>query len=165
MNIYQIKKRKDFFNFLFSFISLIIIILGSFILIDLKKDFFISFTEIILITFAVFRLTRLFVYDEIMQFFRDFFLKINFNEKGGIERKKYDWGIKRSFSDIFSCPWCFSFWASFFVYFFYIMFPPVTFFFIIVLTISGLASVIQIFVNFLGWSAENKKIKTESLEK
>lgn len=93
---------------------------------------------------ATFRLVRLFCYDVITKFIRD-----------GL-----DYGKSNSFVGtlhaLLSCPWCAGLWFSFFVVFAFYLSPlawPV----IMVLAIAGVASVVQITANLIGWHAEGKK--------
>jgi len=120
----------------------------------------ITFFETMIITLAVFRLTRLLVYDSVFRFFRDFFVEkatdkdIDGNEI--IIRRIYKDGIKRTVSDLLSCPWCIGMWISLFVSFFYFI-SPYMWFPIFVLAIAGFSSLIQITINLVGWRAEQLK--------
>jgi len=117
-------------------------------------------TDFILITFAVFRLTRLFVYDGAMQFMRDLFIDIE-EKKGQLIRVKKPFGLQRSLSDIFNCPWCFSMWGGSIFVWAYIMHPAVMMYVALVLMVSAAASVLQISTNLLGSKAEHAKTMAE----
>ncbi len=77
--------------------------------------------DLLILTFAVFRLIRLFTYDQIMRVVRDLFLDkreiISDRGEKMIERHKPKMGLKRSLSDLFGCPWCMGIWISFFTVF------------------------------------------------
>lgn len=127
--------------------------LGLFILVRVAgmPPLFINGFDFALIVFAAFRLTRLFVYDKIMQWFRDLFL-----ENGALPED----GPTRTISDILACPWCVGVWFALLLVFFYYL-TPFAWFFILVLAISGVATVVQLLANWVGWSAEYKKLKVQ----
>ena len=116
--------------------------------------------DLFLIVFAAFRLVRLFVYDKIMQFFRDWFLdKEEFvDERGAIHYHRYPpiKGPRRTINDLINCPWCFGMWAGAIIPFFYFL-TPWAWFPILALAISGVASLFTLLANLIGWSAEYKK--------
>ncbi len=102
--------------------------------------------DLALITLAVFRLTRLVVYDSIMKFFRDWFENA---------REGTFLGTLRT---LVNCPWCMGLWFALSVTFFYFFYLE-AWFVILVLAIAGVSSFIQILANWVGWSAEHKKKK------
>ncbi|MAZ40876.1 hypothetical protein CL654_02065 [bacterium] len=120
----------------------------------------ISFFDTVIITLAIFRLTRLVVYDSVFRFFRDFFVQktIKKDEDGNIitVRAVYKDGIRRTISDLLSCPWCIGMWLSLFVSFFFFA-TPYLWFPIFVLAVAGFSSLIQIAINLVGWRAEQLK--------
>lgn len=100
--------------------------------------------DLVLIALATFRLVRLFTYDVITQFMRDWFAEARPNSFG------------HTISTLLNCPWCTGLWFSFIVVFFYFATPyswPV----ILVLALAAIASVLQVLSNWIGWSAEAKK--------
>lgn len=107
--------------------------------------------DLVLITLATFRLTRLFVYDVVTEFFRHWF--------SGYQKDSFMGTI----SALVHCPWCLGLWFSALVVFVYFL-SPLSWFFILFLAIAGVASTLQILANFIGWSAEYKKIKTKIKE-
>jgi len=113
--------------------------------------------EFVLLSLACFRLIRLFTYDQIMRAVRDLFVEKTkvIDEKGQIfiVRKKVTHGGRRSLSDLFSCPWCIGMWVSYFMVFFYFIFPPIHYF-VVILALAGVASSIQIFMNMISARAE-----------
>lgn len=124
----------------------------------------ISLFDVTLIILATFRLIRLFVYDKIMQFFRDIFLdKIEHTTEGEqviMVRNKPLNGPRLTVTELLNCPWCFGLWAGFMVVFFYFL-TPLAWFVILVLAVSGVSSFIQILINMIGWKAEYLKKKVE----
>lgn len=117
--------------------------------------------EFVILSLAVFRLQRLFVYDKVAQWIRDIFLETKEVEgKDGVIyviRSKHAKGIRRLFADLLSCPWCVGVWcavAAVVIYFMY----PITWPVWLLLAIAGVSSFIQITANFIGWKAEGSKI-------
>lgn len=122
----------------------------------------ISFFDLSLIILATFRLTRLCVYDKITRFLRDFFYQANevYTEQGVtyFVVKERTSGPLRTMYELLTCPWCFSIWAATVVVFFYYL-TPLAWLPILMLAVSGVATMIQLTVNMIGWAAENGKIK------
>jgi membrane protein YdbS with pleckstrin-like domain len=125
---------------------------------------FISVFDASLIVLAVFRLTRLTVYDSVMRFFRDFFVKKETKEHYDgdliVTRSKYQDGFRRTISDLLSCPWCIGMWLSLIISFFFFL-TPYAWFFVFVLAVAGFSSLIQIAINLVGWRAEQLKSMVE----
>jgi len=119
-------------------------------------------TEFVLLSLAVFRLTRLFVYDGVTSWLRDLFIDVS-EKRGTLIRVKKQTGLQRTVSDIFSCPWCFSMWGGSVFIWAYIMFPSVMLYAALVLAISAVATMLQLSANLLGWKAEYQKKMTEKL--
>ncbi len=124
----------------------------------------ISLFDASLIALAVFRLSRLFVYDKITQFIRDIFLrKREVVARDGtilVERTAYSDGPARAISDIFNCPWCIGVWLSPIVLFFYFT-AAWSWYVILALAVSGVAVFAQLLTSMVGWRAEYLKLKTE----
>jgi hypothetical protein len=118
--------------------------------------------DLSLIILATFRLTRLFVYDKITRFLRDLFFHANesYTEEGVtyFAKKERMHGPLRTVYELLTCPWCFSVWAATVVVFFYFL-TPYAWLPILILAISGVASLFQLVANMIGWAAENGKIK------
>ena len=119
--------------------------------------------DLILITLATFRLTRLFVYDKITRFLRDTFQHVEetYSQEGvtyvtKVERTS---GPLRTAYELLICPWCFSIWAALFVLYGYFIATELFWLPILILAISGVATAVQILVNMIGWTAENKKLE------
>lgn len=134
----SLKEKEDLWNFIFAIIFVFIFTFE----ISLLKNYFISinFGEIILLSLALFRMTRLAVYDGVTQFFRDWFLKISYTESGEVVRDKYSYGFKKSVSDILGCPWCSSVWMALFMIPLFIFFKAEVMVFSLIMVISGLAT-------------------------
>jgi hypothetical protein len=116
--------------------------------------------DIALCSLAAFRLTRLFVYDAIMKFFREMFYNAEMMN-GEVVLYKPVRGPRRTVADLVSCPWCFGMWSAAFVVFFYLLTPwayvPIVF-----LAVAGVGSFIQILANMIGWKAEELKHRVEN---
>lgn len=122
----------------------------------------IPFFDLVLIVLATFRLTRLFVYDKITLFLRDMFqhTEEEYTQEGVTYTKKVErtGGPLRVAYELLVCPWCFSIWAALFVTYAYFLRTGLFWLPILILAISGIATAVQILVNWIGWSAENKKL-------
>lgn len=100
--------------------------------------------DLLLIALATFRLVRLFTYDVITAFIRDWFTDARPNT------------LRHTLGALLTCPWCTGLWFSFIVVFFYFATPyfwPV----ILILALAALATFFQILANLIGWAAEAKQ--------
>jgi hypothetical protein len=161
----KIKDDQNFWNFWLLVLSAVILVAEIWVL-DTYGTLptSIGLFDALLITLATFRLTRLFVYDAIMQFVRDWFLKreVSITDTDiTINRSKYPDGLHRALSDLFSCPWCMGLQVGMLVVFFYYL-TPYTWIVILMFALSGLATFFQLLANMVGWRAENLKRLTES---
>ncbi len=168
MNTEEITRNdQNKWSVVFSFLYLVIFLIGVMLLKKVNGDLptSIPLFDLVIITLAAFRLTRLFVYDHIMQFFRDFFLdKEEYkDERGATQVRRFPpiTGPRRTINDLLSCPWCFGMWAGLLIPFFYFL-SPYAWFVILVFAISGVATLFQITANLIGWNAEYKKRKTKA---
>lgn len=121
--------------------------------------------DFLLIVLATQRMTRLMVYDGIMLWFRDLFWDCSreIDKQGGItyiNRKKPKNGFRRLMADLLACPWCVGVWLSLLAVTIYFI-EPIGRVMILILAVAGLSGFLQIMVNFVGWCAEEKKIKVE----
>lgn len=150
-----------FWNVVFSFFFLALVIMGTIILETESRIPFaqLEVVDFVLITLASWRLTRLFVYDAITKFFREQFYDVVKAGKG-VELEKPKFGPRRTLADLLSCPWCFSIWAAATVIFFYLL-TPYAFFPVLILAISAVASFLQIVSNAVGHKAEQLKRENE----
>ena len=150
-----------FWNFVFSVFFLILIVLGAIILetesrIPLSELTLIDYT---LITLATWRLVRLFVYDAVTKFFREQFWDV-VKVGRGYRLEKPKTGPRRTIADLLSCPWCFGVWAAALVIFFYLI-TPYAVFPIVLLSVSAVASFLQVLANLVGHKAEQIKKEVE----
>ncbi|OGG47310.1 hypothetical protein A2671_00625 [Candidatus Kaiserbacteria bacterium RIFCSPHIGHO2_01_FULL_49_13] len=119
----------------------------------------IDFFDSVLVVLAAFRLTRLFVYDRILQFFRDWFLDVSTVSEEGevlILRNRASRGPRRTITELLGCPWCFGLWSAATVTFFYFA-TPLAWFPIFVLAVAGVTTLFQLGANLLGWHTELTK--------
>jgi hypothetical protein len=153
--------EQYFWNFVFSVFFVVLVFLGSIILESGTYRTWASLTllDLSIITLATFRLIRLVTYDKITAFFREQF----YDEKsvrGGVVLEKPAGGPRRTLADLVSCPWCLGVWGSAMVIFFY-MLTPYAYYPILLLAIAGVATVLQLTANLIGWYAEGKKLEVE----
>jgi hypothetical protein len=150
-----------FWNFVFGVVFLAFLFMGTIILDGEAYRPLTSLTRIdgVLLVLATFRLTRLFVYDNITAFFREQFFDIA-ESKGGMTLVKPARGPRRTLADLLTCPWCFGMWASATVTFFYFL-TPYAVFPIIILAIGALGTFLQLIANMIGWKAEQLKMEVE----
>lgn len=109
----------------------------------------VPFRDLALIAFATFRLIRLFTYDVITKFIRDWFADSRENS------------FMHTLGALLNCPWCTGLWFSFLVVFFYFATPfawPV----ILILALAGVASFFMTISNLIGWMAEERKLDVRS---
>ena len=163
------KDDQNFWNLAFSLLFAVMLALSVWYF---KSKFgevprWMGIGDFLLIALAVYRTTRLVVYDKITQFLRDAVLHTReFVGQDGVtyvERTPYKSGPIRTISDLLACPWCTGMWATFFFVFFYY---TVDFFwyFILVLALAGIGNFIQLLSNMVGWRAENLKIDAHGKE-
>jgi hypothetical protein len=110
----------------------------------------ITLLNLIILSLASFRLTRLLVFDKITEFIRDpFFDEVEEeNEEGVIEiyyipKKK---GIKKFLGELLSCYWCTGIWTTAVIVLLYYLFPAFFQPIIIVLAVAGLAAILETIV-------------------
>jgi hypothetical protein len=130
------------------YIVLVFVFSGLVWLVDNQFPKDVSWFDFMLLVLATFRLVRLFVYDRVMLFVRDYFASAS-------------GGALKTAGDLLNCPWCFGMWAGTFVAFFYFV-MPMAWFVILILAISGLATFIQVLINMIGWRAEHSKMETQA---
>jgi len=133
--------------FILVYIILVFILAGFVWLVDRRFPAEISFFDFAILSLATFRLVRLFIYDRVMLFVREFFMS-------SIS------GPRRVAGELMHCPWCFGLWAGTFVVFFYFV-MPMAWLVLLILAVSGVGSFIQILINLVGWRAELSKLEAE----
>lgn len=151
-----------FWNFIFSLFFIVLIVMGSIILetesrIPLTQ---LSTVDFVLIVLASWRVTRLFVYDNITKFLREQFWDVKKIGRG-MELRKPETGPRRTLADLMSCPWCFGVWAAAMVTFIYLV-TPYALFPVILLALSGVATFLQLLSNMIGHQAEFLKNRNNS---
>lgn len=161
----KLKDDQNFWNFWLLVLSVLLLVVEVWwlALID-KIPTSVGIFDAILITLATFRVTRLFVYDSIMHMVRDLFLirtVIYTDTEVIVRRRKYPSGVMRAMSDLFSCPWCFGLQAAMLVVFFYYL-TPWAWIIIFMFAVGGVATLLQLIANAIGWKAEHLKRKTEA---
>lgn len=90
--------------------------------------------DFLLVTLAVFRLTRLIAYDTITQFFRDWFVGA------------HPESLRGTMGTLVNCSWCVGIWFGLIVPFAYFA-TPYAWYVILVLALAALGSLLQVFVN------------------
>lgn len=112
----------------------------------------ITWFSFILLSLAVFRFTRLIVYDKITGFIRAPFFETEekWLSDGSLEEiitfKGGKW--KRWIGELLRCHWCVGIWSTIFLFigfhFFTSIFTPI----IIMLAIAAMASIIEVFISY-----------------
>lgn len=118
-----------------------------------------SILDLTLISLASFRVTRMFVYDSMTKFLREQFWDVKM-VRNKVMLVKPVTGPRRTLADLMGCPWCFGVWATTCVAFFYLL-TPHAYFPILILALSGVATMLQLVANMVGWKAEQLKRETE----
>lgn len=143
--------RIHFWNTFLSLFYALVLFLGIAYLAAQNRIYYdIPVRDLFLITLAIFRLVRLFTYDVITKFIRDWF-----------EGATPD-SLRHTFGALINCPWCTGLWFSFLVVFFYfasIYSWPI----ILILALASGASFMQVLSNWIGWSAEQKKAQAQGM--
>lgn len=146
---------------MFSVFFLLLVVMGAIILeTEARLDWMgLGVFDYTIMLLASWRLTRLFVYDNITRFIREQFLDVVKVGRGyKLETPKA--GPRRLLAELFQCPWCTSVWTSAFVVFVY-MLTPYAVFPLVLLGLSAVASFLQISTNLIGHNAERTKQQNE----
>ena len=106
-------------------------------------------SDFLLMALAAQRLVRLFAYDHVTAFIRNWFA-------GADERT-----LRGTLGALLGCPWCTGLWFALVVVFCYFA-TPVAWYAILVLALSSVVTFFQLFANLIGWSAEAKKKEAQS---
>ena len=156
----MVRDEQNFWNFLFTvFYALVLVGAGWWLWSAGRLPIGITFFDAVLVALASFRLTRLFVYDKIMQFFRDWFLNSAIVVTDGealLVRTKPSRGPRKTITELLSCPWCFGLWITTITTFAYFA-TPFTWFPIAIFALAGIVSLLQLWANLIGWRAEAAK--------
>ncbi|EKE26355.1 MAG: hypothetical protein ACD_4C00313G0002 [uncultured bacterium (gcode 4)] len=143
------KNYKWYYWHAFLFLFYIFLVLLS-IIVFIKVDLVpikISLADFFILSLATFRSTRLFVYDEVTNFIRDFFEKNNDS-------------FSKSITELLKCPWCTSVWMALFLSFIYFI-SPYSWFFLLILALAWVSALIQVLFNFLSRYADKIKYDTK----
>ena len=123
----------------------------------------ISLPDFLILSLAIFRVTRLVVYDHITLFLREAFMKkVASTNSSGVQTVtfiKETRGLKGTIGTLLGCPWCTGMWVAFFITFIYFAIPeswPIW----LMLAIAGFATVLLVLGNLIGWHAEYRKQMT-----
>lgn len=162
----QPKNDQHFWNFAFSVLYAVLLGLAIYDIYGRTGGYVLHFStlDLIVIPLAVFRIVRLFTYDKILQFFRDFFKKRK-EVKGSdgviyVEYMPYARGPMRTMSELLACPWCTGVWAALAVVYLYFA-VPWFWLALFVLAVAAVASLLQVVANSIGWRAETAKREYE----
>ncbi len=116
-----------------------------------KLAAFVPVGDFILMALAIMRLVRLFTYDTVTAFIRNWFVDPNPESFRG------------SLGTLVNCPWCTGLWFALVVVFFYFATPTVAWYAILVLALSSVGSFLMLLTNWVGWSAEKKKRECQGM--
>lgn len=132
-------KDQTIWNIVFTIAYAIAVIISANILYR-RGEFPISIPalDLIIISLAIFRLIRLFVYDSVTQYVRDYF-------------ERFDAGPGRTIADLLSCPWCTGVWMALIVLFFYV-YSPFSWYPITLFALAGIGSSFQVIMTRVGRS-------------
>ncbi len=100
--------------------------------------------NVIVLIFAIFRLTKLVTADHITQFFRDAFFDVEIQkiDKQELVKRRFPiGGFKKKIAKLLDCPWCTSVWVSLVSVFVWFKYPETQFFFL-VMALSGLGTIL-----------------------
>lgn len=103
-----------------------------------------STTDLIILALAIYRVTRVVVFEKIFKYFRDF-VKANNNPY-----------FMRTLTSIITCPWCAGVWIALImvIFFFLIPFGQLL---IYLMALSGVASFLVMLSNYVGLSVYEKE--------
>ena len=155
--------QQYFWSFVFSLFFLVLVTMGAIILETEARIGWMDLTTVdyVIMLLASWRLTRLFVYDNITRFVREQFMDVVKVGRGfRLELPKS--GPRRLLAELFTCPWCTSVWTSAIVVFLYVL-TPYAVFPLAVLGLSAVVSFLQISTNLVGHHAERAKMQSEGL--
>ena len=130
MKFRLIRTEQDFWNIIFMifFATLVILFYVAFKPVAYK----VSLMDIIILAFADYRFVRLITKDKIMKFLQNYF-------------SKYRRGPFKTIYELIICPWCVGIWGAFIMLVLYV-FSPITWFFVFIFAIAGLAGALQIWL-------------------
>ncbi len=153
------EKPNTLWDIIFNILFLVIVVLMYISLKSLNVQIptSISTFHIIVLILATTRLIRLICYDKVFESLRTMFDNTN-------TKSKLLNGFNREMKTLLNCPWCIGVWISMFVIYLYLIDTFFTYLFYI-LALAGIASILQITANLIGWNAQYKKEQTNQLIK
>lgn len=120
---------------LFIFYPILYLVLNEYIFKTNLNISTISNFDLLILVFAIFRLVRLFVYDDITDFVRDFLAKWK------------NW-LSKSLSELINCPWCTWIWATLITLVLY-SFPIYFYNLLFILALAWVVSFVQLFYKLI----------------
>lgn len=147
-------KSEYFWNFLYTLVFLGLVLFGGYFL--WQQKLFLNQLKIfdfIIISLASYRLTRLLVYDKVLNFIRDKIVNST-SEKGWLISSQY----------LLTCPWCAGVWMSLLITSLY-LYHDIGKYLAYIMAVSGIASFIHIIITLLGLIAEERKHHLKTFKK
>lgn len=142
-------KDQALWNAIFSAFFLLVLVVVFWGLTDGLDQFgwlyLMSPIDIIIISLATFRITRLVTSDKIFAFVRSWFMD---TDESGLESKPKG-GPRRTVAEIIECLWCTGLWAALLVTALYFA-ADVGRFFVVILAIAAVGSFLQNFSHMIG---------------
>ncbi len=145
--------KQNAWNFASLFAYLFLVILVGFIL--EKKGFSINdvtLKDLIIITLASYRMTRILVFEKILKFLRDFV------------KSKQNYSVLNTIRYIITCPWCAGVWITLVIVVLYFL-VPYGIFLVYILALSGIASFLVLLANLIGLKIEEKQSEVHPRKK
>lgn len=113
----------------------------------------ITFLQVLILSFASFRLTRLMVFDKITEFIRNpFFDEVEEVNEAGEKEIYYSpkqTGIKHFFGELLSCYWCTGIWMAALLVGLHFLFPVFSAPLLLFLAVAGIASIIETIIQYI----------------
>lgn len=139
--------KENAWNFASLFLFFALVAVTGFLMKEYGHDITAaSTTDLIMIALAIYRVTRVVVFEKIFKYFRDF-VKANNNPY-----------FMRTLCSIITCPWCAGVWIALvmIVFFFLIPFGQLM---VYLMALSGVASFLVMVSNYIGLSVYEKEGK------
>jgi hypothetical protein len=139
--------RENAWNFVSLFLFFALVVVTGYFMkagnIDITN---ITTTDLIILTLAIYRVTRVVVFEKIFKYFRDF-VKAN--------NRVY---FMRTLCYIITCPWCAGVWITLVMTVFFFL-VPYGVLLVYLMALSGVASFLVMLSNYLGLSVYEKEKK------
>lgn len=124
--------------------------------------------DMALLGIATFRMSRLIVADRVTSVFRKPVVEEGVGEEqleGVTQKPKEEGGMVQAVGELVTCPWCVSVWAGAFNVYLLTMFPRVGRLFLLVMSSSGIAHLLDPVFPLLNYLSGYVHDKQEALEK